>query len=339
MGLKKYIFASILLVIAIFGYTFSIESGDYRIEILDYSLVLPVAVWVVAPTVFLFIMTVLHILFYGLKNYFSLKAVEKDTESMIKLIDKRLVNEDSKISFQNKNFKALSEIIKQLEIDVTNNNFHCDNKEMQTVVGQIFDIKAGKYISSKELKLSKDNPIMIENIKNRIQSDENFALEAVKKTSSYPKEVVKAALFKILETKSMTTIKKHIDEIEFDEDMVIALCKKDSEQNNEFSMTNDVILKLIKSVELTNSQLIQIAKAYKFSMAPDQLLSLYEDISSYNEEYTSSYLHVLAEYEMLDKMRDILVNSSTHEFTAFKALLDLKDAGKHIYSLDSLQIK
>ena len=71
----------------------------------------------------------------------------------------------------------------------------------------------------------------------------------------------------------------------------------------------------------------------------DQILKLFEDIATKKEELTTSYLYVLAEYEMIDTMRDILVNSATNEYVAFKALVDLKDAGKHVYSVDALSYK
>lgn len=339
MGLKKYIFGSLILTIVIAGYVFSIEPGDYRIQIVDFSMVLPVAVWIVAPMLVLFIMTVLHILFYGLKNYFSLKSISKDSDFMISLLGKKLLKEESDLVFKNQHYKELSQIIKQLNISIINNDFSSPNKNIKKIVNQLIDIQAGKYISSKELKLPKNNPIMIENLKNRIATDDNFAIEAVKKNGNYCDEIIKIAFIKILETKSITTIKKLIDEINFDNDMVMALFKKDSEQQSEFAMTNDMILKLIKQVNLTTNNLITIAKNYKNSMTPEQLIKLYEDISVYNEEYTSAYLYVLSEYEMVDNIRDILSNSATHEFIAFKALVDLKDAGKNTYSLDTLCYK
>ena len=43
MGIKKYIVASILLIIAIAGYVFSVESGDYRVVLLDKTLIFPIA--------------------------------------------------------------------------------------------------------------------------------------------------------------------------------------------------------------------------------------------------------------------------------------------------------
>jgi len=339
MGLKKYIFGSLILVLAIFGYVFSIESGDYRVQILDFSLVLPIAAWVVAPLVILIALTILHISYYGLKNFFSLKAVSKDSESFIKLIKAKLLKENINIVFTNEKFKELNSIVKQLDLDVTNSDFSSENKLISKTVDQIISINSGRYISSKELKLDPSSIINEKNTINRINADDNYALEVVKKSSTYSSAVAKAAFSKVIETKSITTIKKHLDDIVFDKEMLMMLFKKDSEQKTEFAMTNDMILKLISKVELSFSDLIDVAKIYKSTMSPDQILNLFEQVSTANEEFTSAYLYVLSEYEMIDKMRDILVNSQTHEFIPFKALVDLKDAGKHTYSLDTLCFK
>ena len=91
MGLKRYILGSLLLAIIVFGYTFSIEAGDYRVQILDFTLILPIAVWVVLPMITLLALTVLHILFYGLKNYFTLKSITRDAKALTTLIYKRLL--------------------------------------------------------------------------------------------------------------------------------------------------------------------------------------------------------------------------------------------------------
>jgi hypothetical protein len=339
MGLKKYILGSILLMIIIAGYTFSIESGDYRVQIVDFVLILPIAAWIVMPMLLLFTMTVLHILFYGLKNYFAIKAITKDSDALLTLVNKKMLNETSKLSFSNKSYKEIGIILDQLEIQVTNSDFRSDNKDINKTVDQIFSIKSGKYISSKELKLDNNNPIMISNLLNKITHDDTFALEVVKKSSTYSTEVLKAAFNKVLETKSMTTIKKLIDEINFDEEMLVALLKKDSEQSDQFAINNDQIIKLIKRVDLSNEQLITIGKNYKLLMTPDQIIKLYEDISVENEDYTLAYLFILAEYEMIDKLRDILDNSAAHEFVPFKALVDLRDSGKHTYCLDTLCYK
>jgi len=287
--------------------------------------------------VFLLILTIIHIVFYGLKNYFVVKAVSKDSESLITLIKKKLLNEDSNVSFKNENFKEIGKIIEQLDIEVSDKNFTSQNKDVTKAVEQSLNIHSGKYLSQKELKLEENNPIMMNNTKNRISMDDDFALEIVKNPSKYTEDILKISFLKVVETKSITTIKKIIPELSLDNEMLQALLKKDSEQKPDFAMTNDVILDLINKANLSNDELIEIAKNYKKSMAPEQILKLYEDIASSKEEYTTAYLYVLSEYEMIDQMRDILTNSGSNDYILFKALLDLKDSGKHTYSIDSIR--
>jgi len=339
MGLKKYIIGSLLLAIIVFGYTFSIAPGDYKVEISEFSLILPIALWVVLPMVVLLVLTIIHILFYGLKNYFTIKAVTKDSQAIISLINKRLLKETSTANFQNENFKEIGSILKQVDIDVTNSDFHSEDKDLSKTVEQTFKIKSGQYVVAKELKLDSENPIMVENTKNRLTLDDNYALEVLKSPANYTQEVIKQAFLKAVESKSMTSIKKVLADLTLDNEMVKVLLKKDSQQNPEFAMTNDVILTTIKKVTLSNADLITIIKDYKKLMTPDQIIKLFEDLAQDNEEYTTAYLYVLSEYEMVDKMRDILVNSGANEYIPFKALVDLKDAGKHTYSLDALSFK
>ncbi len=339
MGLKKYIVGSLLLVIIIFGYTFSIEAGEYSLKIFDFTLSLPIALWIVMPMIVLLIISIIHILFHGLKNYFMEKAIIKDSKTLESLINKRLLNQTSNVNFQNVNFKEIGSIISQVNIDVTNANFSSVNKEITKTVDQKFNIRAGKYISSKELKLEDSNPLMITNLKNRIFIDENFALEILKNPSKNSHEILKEAFLKVIEKKSMTSIKKILQELTLDNEMVKTLLKKDSEQQAEFTMTNDTILGLIKKVDLTNTDLIEIIKNYKKSMSPDKLIKLFTDLSSEKEEYITTYLYILAEYEMIDQMRDVLASSANDDYIPFKALIDLKDAGKNTYSLDSLSYK
>jgi hypothetical protein len=339
MGLKKYIIGSFLLVIIVFGYTFNIEGGDYRVQILDFILILPIALWIVLPMLVLMILTIIHILFYGLKNYFMEKSITKDSKSLLSLINQKLLNQTSNENFQNENFKEIGSIVSQLDIDVTNTNFSSNNKEISKTVDQKFNIRAGKYISSKELKLENLNPLMITNLKNKIFIDDNFAVEILKNPNKNSQELIKQAFVKVLETKSITSIKKILEELTLDNEMLKILLKKDSEQKAEFLMINDTILELIKKVSLTNADLIEIAKNYKKSMSPDQLIKLFADLTLEKEEYVTAYLYILAEYEMIDKMRDILASSSNDDYIPFKALIDLKDAGKNTYSIDTLSYK
>jgi len=337
MGIKKYLIASIVLLAIFTGYIYTLELGDYAINIpyIKKTFTLPILIWIILPAISLLIATVVHMMYYGFKNYLNTRSIQKDSENLLSLINKQLLGEKSNLNFKLNGFKTIGDIISQLNMKISDSNFSTTNIKISKTAENIINIKAGKYVSDRDLKLSNDNPLMENNIKNRIDIDNNVALEIIKKPDSYTKDVIKYAFIEVTKTKSMTTIKKILDNITLDLDMLQALVKKDSETHDEFSLENNKLIKLIDKVDVSNNDLIKIAKNYKESMSPEQLMKLFEDLTTNNEKLMESYLYVLAEYQMIDDMREILVNSQTNEFLIYKAYLDLRDAGKH-YSLDNL---
>lgn len=340
MGLKLYISGAVALIAAIFGYVYNMNGGEFTLHVMDKDFVFPIALWVIAPTIALFVLTVLHLLFYGFKNYLAAQAVSKDTDAIINLIsDKLLGKENINLHLKNEKLSELADIVEQLSISVKDNHFSSTNKSVNKIVNKIAMINDGLYVPSKELRLSNSNPIMVKNLINKVGSEDEFALDVLKSHNNYDKAIVKEAFKKIIADKSMTTIKKYLENVEIDKEILILLLTKDSEVSDEFSLTGETIVNLIKKVELSVDELTDIAKLYKKSSSPEKLIKLYEDISELNDNYVNAYLYVLAEYEMTDKIRDILSMSDSNQYTSYKALIDLKDSGKNSYSLDTISYK
>ena len=144
------------------------------------------------------------------------------------------------------------------------------------------------------------------------------------------------AFFNVLENKTMTTIKKVYNNVILDREMAFKLFLKDID-NNEFGLSKEEILKITKSLNYSKEEYVTLAKLYKDALTPDKLLELFETISEDNDTATTAYFYVLCELEMIDKLRDILSGYNEDEMLAFRAILDLKEAGKH-YSLDDITI-
>ncbi|VAY87713.1 Probable membrane protein Cj0124c [hydrothermal vent metagenome] len=336
MGIKKYIILSIILLISIAGYAFSLESGDYRIQILDQVIILPTAFWIVIPALLLFVATIMHLFYYGFKQYLFNRGNQKDNENLIRLIKKRLIGENGTYSFRSPEAKEIGDILSQVDFDIKDINFNTTNSDIEKIYEYITSIKSNKYVSSKKLKLALDNPLMKQNLKNRIEIDDNFSIDILKQPGTYAQDVVKYAFMHALQNNSLSSVKIFIKDINLDSDMLKTLTEQDSNnEDNKDIFDNSTILELIKSVDVSNDDLIVIGKKYAKVMTPEQLLKLFEDLSTMNEKFLESYLYILSEYQMIDEMREILVNSQEDEFIIFKAYLDLRDAGKH-YSISSL---
>jgi len=337
MGFKQYVVFSVIFIGLVYGYLHSLELGDYRVTILEISLLLPIAAWIIVPLVFLFLATIGHIIFYGLINIFKQRAVNKDHEAIIGLIKSNLLEKNTNKRFKTKGFKNLSSILSQFNLSVKDNTFSSSDDELNKIVANLQDIKSGKHINDKSLKLNEVSAIANENLTNKVNEQIDFAVDVVKKAENYPANVVRQAFVNVIEQKTMTTVKKLYKNIKLDKELAIKLFNKDAE-NNEFGFSSDEILKIVKDLDFTKEDYMSLAKIYETILQPDQIIALFEKLSSEIEDATAAYLHVLFEYEMIDKVREVVDPSQEGEFTAFKALLDLKDAGKH-YDLESISYK
>lgn len=337
MGLKKYIIFSIILIIVVFGYVHSLELGDYNITILDYSLSLPVSVWFIIPIAILSLATYLHLCFYAVLNYFRQRAVEKDHEAMIELVKSELLEKTNLLKFRTKEFKNLSSILSQFKLEVKEERFTSTNEELNKVVGAVQDIKDGKFVNDKSLKINETTKLANLNMLNKVNAQIDFAVDVVKKPENYSANVVRQAFENVLKEKSMTTVKKLYKNIKLDKELATKLFEKDA-SNNEFGFTSEEILKIVKDLDYTKEDYLALAKNYEAMLKPDQIIALFEKLSSEIDESTAAYLHVLCEYEMIQKVKEVVSSTPDSEFTAFKALLDLKDAGKH-YNLEAISYK
>jgi predicted RNase H-related nuclease YkuK (DUF458 family) len=115
MGISKYIIGSVLIIVAITGYIYNIEPGNYTLKVMEYSLEYPIALWAVLSAVILFVVTLLHMFYYGSKNFFINRKVEKDTSALLVLIKKRLLGETSKYKFKNENLSEAGNILSQVD--------------------------------------------------------------------------------------------------------------------------------------------------------------------------------------------------------------------------------
>lgn len=337
MGLKKYVAFSLVLIVAVYVFAFSIESGNYTLKVLDYSFELPIAIWLILPISVLFLLTVLHIVFYGFKSYLQTNSMKKDEENILEYFKELVLENNSNKKFKQKSLKELSEILSQLTFEPKNDDFKSTNKDIESIVNAIIKIRNGEYVSDKSLKFNKNGEIYQKNLENRVSKDVDYAIDVLKKADTYASSVVKVAFKNVVENKSMTTIKKLLDGLKLDKEMLFILIEKDS-QNSEFALEQEILVKYIKNANFDKDDFIKLASFYKKSSTPDNLIKLFEILSTDNELALDSYLIVLFEYEMIDKIREILTSVNENEYQAFKALLELKDSGKN-YTLESISYK
>ncbi|MBL3520586.1 hypothetical protein H0A43_08855 [Arcobacter lanthieri] len=337
MGLKIYIVATILFLIVTFGYTYSLELGEYTISLFGNSFTFPVAVWIIFPALILVLATYLHIIFYSLVKYIKEKFVEADLDTAIDILKSKLLGRDKKAVFKTKKFKDIAELFDAFDLSVTNESFTSTNLDFNKIVNAIQDINSGKYVSEKVVKLEPNSDIAKKNLINKINEQVDFAIDILKKSDNYDFDIIKLAFKNVIKEKSMTTVKKLYKNIKLDKELAFDLLSKDIE-NKEFGFSDEEIIEIVKNIGFTKDDYIKLAQLYKKELNPDRLINVFEKLSNEFDEATTANLYILSELEMIDKLRETLANSSEQDFLAFKALLDLKDAGKY-YNLETLSYK
>lgn len=337
MGLKKYIFFSIVLIAAVYLYAVTLQLGDYTFNQYGFELALPIAAWLVLPIAVLLVVTIIHILFYGFRSYLNIRAYEKDEESLIESIKDNLLENNNNKSFKNKGFKEIANILSQMNLVAKSDEFNSTNSDIENIVNKTAEINNGSYIFDKSVKFNKNGTVATKNLINKLNSEIDFCLDVLKKSDNYDSSVVKTAFLNVVNEKSMTTIKKVLDGLTLDKEMVLALIEKDS-QNEQFSIEQAELIKFMSTVEFTKEDYLNVAKMYKKSTNPDTLISMFETLSNEKDEAISAYIFVLFEFEMLDQVREILRATPVNEFTAYHALIDLKENGKN-YTVESLSYR
>ncbi len=256
MGFKKYFIFSVILIVAIFGFAYGLELGEYELSLFGYSLLLPVSVWLILPVSLLAIASILHILWYGIIDYFRKRAMSKDYENLIKMIRLDLLEKNEEFNFKTTEFKNLSSIISQLKIDVKDNRFLSVDDELNRVVANIQDVQSGKYVAEKTFKVEDNSKLFELNILNKVNEQIDFAVDVLKKSENYPLTIVEQAFNNVLKEKSMTTIKKLYKNVKLNKYMARKLFEKDA-ANNDFGFTHEEIIKIVKDLEYTKDDYLE----------------------------------------------------------------------------------
>ncbi len=327
MGLRKYILFSIVFILAVGVYVFSLEGGNYSLSIYGRSISLPVAVWIVVPTVALFLATVLHIMFYGLREYMAVRALKKDYDNFIEMLKKRIVGEQSDVELKTKWFRLPSKIINSMKFDPESKVVLSEDDEINSILEVVRKIEVGEPVDLKKYKLSLSNPIFLKNMQNRLRSDNRFAEDILKKCSDKNDLLCKEAFKTYIRYASLANIKKY--DYDIDKEIFEIMVERYKAEKDELVMEVEDIIDYAQRVNLVSEEYIKLAKSVKDKMNPDGLLFMFEKLYEKDENAVEAYLYILFELQMIDQVREILENSAEDELQKYKYLIFLKDSGKN----------
>ncbi len=307
------------------AYVHSHDYGDHVHNIFGIDISLPIAVWVILPMIILFIFTLIHMMYYGMIGYFSRKKWEKDTHTLQDALYWSLLKEPKEHKYLTKNIKNSAKLLSKSTINVAGTVEGVSEKVMN-VIALIKDIERGEYVDLKEKglakKLSRKNPIYIKNTLNRLDADPKFVEEVLQSTTTHSKETLAKALRIFANNETFYKAKKYIKI--FDIDNFFVMLERATANKEDIGASEDMIKSFIAELPFGCKEYMRLARICVKMFSPDINLAMFKSFQKSDENACQSYLYLLFEYEMLDKIEDFLSEHGEKEFVRFRALYTLK---------------
>ncbi len=330
MGFKKYMAAGLLLILIIGLYVFSFEGGRYTLDFFGINITLPIAVWVIVPAIILYIFTLIHMMFYGAIEFSKKRALKKGHKNFIKATKNVLLGLDNNVQFKSEWLKLPGAILNIFNIDPRKRAKKVPNEEIQEILDLKEKLDRGEVVDLSKYRLPIDNPLVLENLENKLKKDKLYADGILKNCPDRNLPLCKKAFREFAKYASLDQIRKYEKEgYKIDKEIFDILIERFHSKENPINLTNDDIANLIKNLDFEKEDFIALAKKLKSKMNPDALIFLFERLFNEFPKASDAYLFILFELQMIDKAREILENSSLDEYVKFKHLLFLIDSGKN----------
>ncbi len=341
MRLGLYLIASIILMAIVGIFVYTINPNNYTIDQFAVSITMPIAVWVILPMLALMFASVVHMMFYGTKNFFKFKKWEKDTASLDDALYWSLLNEPKAHKFNLPILKQTASLLAVSSVKVDGAVDDISDK-LRGALTLVTEISRGEYVDLKARKLDKvlsaENPLVVKNLMNRLDKEATFAEEVLQSKESYSDELFKEALKKFSLTATFPKAQKYAN-LYNKESFFILLTRITRE--DDLGLTKDILDVFIVALEskLVCGDYLQIATLMMNELSPDENLKLWREYEGKYADAQIAYLYLLFDYEMIDKAGEYLAEHDENDFKRFRALFDLKKEHKKYKITDLMNIR
>ena len=333
MGIKKYILFSLIFLVAVGVYVYTFNGGTYTLTAFGVPLTLPIALWIVLPAILIVIASILHMMYYSVKGYFIQRSLQKDYKSFLQFSKKRILGLDGDENFKTTWYKLPARMLKHFKFDPLKDPDDIEDEEIKSTILDLKRVEKGEVVDLRKYKLPKDNYFVRKNTLNKLANDKKYAEEILSECEDKDDEICQKA-FRIYATyTTYSNIKKQGFKI--DKELFEMMLDRVIDPDDFFSIEDEEMLELLKRFDYEPAEYIRLARKLKKVLSPEALISLFEKLSSEKEKAMQAYLYILFEYQMIDKVREILEGSAKNEYEKFKYFLFLRDSGKN-FDIDLL---
>ena len=332
MYIKRYSIAAFIWIALVGWYVYAYVTHDsMTLDMFGIPMpALSIAIWVIAPLVILYLASVFHMAFYSILGSFKLRAYEKDFEKIIDaIIDAYLGKKNRSYAFKTDRYRLLGTLVEKSTIFPNSDLIDkTGNEKIDRVLKIIEDIKNGDVADLKPFNLSAENPLVIQNEKNRYIKGDVSAADILSNCTKYADELCKFVYKRYVKGASLQNILKY--KAFLTKEALHEIMSRINAEENTLSISNEEIIDLLNILKLSKQDYIELSTTLaKSGMIPEQRMKLFETLSEEKEDAMDAYLFTLFDLEMLAPADEILEQSQPDEFQNFKAYRALKECGKN----------
>ena len=290
--MRKYLIISLIFISLVVLAIYTQDNANLNF----FGIVLPVSLWAGIVLVIFWLFSIGYFSIVSFKNFFYQKRIQKDLRALIE-------NIKNKILFKNlfkdtKELKDLNEFVKLIDgLKITPKKIK--NFEF---LEDLEKLEKGEVVELKKYKLDDKNPWVIKNYENKLNKDQKFAREPIKKDGpNYLKNKAKKIYATIAPVYEILNL-----DIEIDFEILKARI-----EDKEFK-------KLLDKAKLAPIEEIEIAKMIK-NNNPDEEIKLFE-----NKPWGQAYLAL--KYNHLDLAKEIIAANNLKFFEYFLKVKETSQA-------------
>ncbi len=327
MGIKKYIGFGLLFILLLGVFVYSFEGGKYTLSLVDVPIRLPIAVWVILPVIMLFLMSVLHLFFYGTKNMVVLRRVKKDGEKFTEAAKQALLGKEINTEYKSEIFKLPGAILPLLNADPYKaKKYRIYDDDIQDILEAKERLENGEVVDLDSYHLKDANPYVIQNARNKLAEDKTYATTILKRCDN--KTLCKEAFLEFATYAPLEEMQKY--EIEPSREVFDIMISRIGAEENPLEISDEAMITYLKALDYESDDFVAMLKKLRLKMAPDDLARLAEKLShEFPEKSAEGYLYVMFDLQMIDNAREFLVNAPEDAYQKFRYLLFLKEQGRN----------
>lgn len=321
---KRYILYSVAYVALVAAIAFYFSSQNFTMQAFGYELTLPVAAWCVLPVAIFAVLSVLHMMFYGFKQYLDSRALRSDMESFENFAKESFLGFESNKEFKTPLFTSAVSAFRALNPFNSFGTPSFKDEGLQSAFETFSKVRSGEIVELKGFRLPKTNVLFIQNEINKAKIDVKHAISILSSKDELPSALLDAAKQNAVANADYNLLSK--TRVKFDFNDICVLLERLGDKQIE--IPGDELLNLLKTDGLSSENYLRFAKILKKKISPDMLINIFKKLRLEIPAASEACFYLLYDLQMIDELRELLNACEGERFERIEVLLFLRDHGK-----------